>query len=124
MLQLKRGLFCVGSVSSCSPARLFLLEKESVKPHGLSCSVPVWESPLEREEHWSCWQSEEPGWGGCASLVVCFECRFLVVQREKEGAQPLEVARGSLLRGVNAAESWADVCVQVPLPHKDKSRVS
>lgn len=73
---------------------------------------------------WSCLQSEEPGWGGCASLLVCFECRFLVVRREKEGAQPLEVARGSLLRGVNAAESWADVCVQVPLPHKDKSRVS
>lgn len=50
--------------------------------------IAVWESPLEREE-----------------LFVCFECCFLMVQRGEEGAQPVEVARGSLLRAVNTAES-------------------
>lgn len=64
-------LLWLGSGSSGSPARLFLLEKQSLKgevpwPLPLYCCLG---KPFGAEERWSCLQSEEPGWGGSAVCV-------------------------------------------------------
>lgn len=40
----------------------------------------------------------------------------------KRGGSAAGGGTGESVKRVNAAESWADVCVQVPLPHKGKSR--